>query len=48
MIGSVGGPNDTPGLLDTLSFERGLWTTVAYAVALPLVTWWLVRRRDVV
>jgi nicotinamide riboside transporter PnuC len=48
MIGSVGGPNDTPGLLDTLSFERGLWTTIAYAVALPLVTWWLVRRRDVV
>jgi ABC-2 type transport system permease protein len=48
MIGTVGGSNDTPGLLDTLSFERGLWTTIAYAVALPLLTWWLVRRRDVV
>jgi ABC-2 type transport system permease protein len=48
MIDNVGGPNDTPGLLDTLSFERGLWTTIAYAVALPLLTWWLVRRRDVV
>lgn len=47
MIGNVGGPNDTPGLVTTLSFERGLWTTLAYAVALPLVTWWLVRRRDV-
>jgi len=48
MIGNVGGPDDTPGLLDTLSFERGLWTTVAYIVALPLVTWWLARTRDVV
>jgi ABC-2 type transport system permease protein len=47
MIGNVGGPNDTPGLLDTLSFQRGLWTTAAYAVLLPLLTWWLVRRRDV-
>jgi hypothetical protein len=47
MIGNVGGPNDTPGLVDTLSFQQGLWTTVAYAVALPLLTWWLVRRRDV-
>ena len=48
MIGNVGGPDDTPGLLDTLSFDRALWTTVAYAVLLPLITWWLVRRRDVV
>jgi ABC-2 type transport system permease protein len=48
MIGNVGGPDDTPGLLDTLSFERGLWTTVAYALALPLLTWWLARSRDVV
>jgi ABC-type transport system involved in multi-copper enzyme maturation permease subunit len=48
MIGNVGGPDDTPGLLDVLSFDRALWTTVAYAVLLPLVTWWLVRRRDVV
>jgi hypothetical protein len=47
MIGTVSGPNDTPGLLTTLSFERGLWTTLAYVVLLPAVTWWLVRRRDV-
>jgi hypothetical protein len=48
MIGNVGGPDTTPGLLDTLSYDRALWTTAAYAVLLPLVTWWLVRRRDVV
>lgn len=48
MIGTVGGPGDTPGLLNTLSFDRALWTMVAYAVLLPLLTWWLVRRRDVV
>jgi ABC-2 type transport system permease protein len=47
-LGGVGGPDPTPGLLDTLSFDRALWTTVAYLVVLPLVTWWLVRRRDVV
>jgi ABC-2 type transport system permease protein len=48
MMGNVGGPDTTPGLLDTLSYDRALWTTVAYAVLLPLATWWLVRRRDVV
>jgi len=48
MIGDVGGPDTTPGLLDTLSFDQALWTTLAYAVLLPLATWWLVRRRDVV
>jgi ABC-2 type transport system permease protein len=48
MIGNVGGPDDTPGLLDTLSFDRALWTTVAYAVLMPLLTLWLVRRRDVI
>jgi ABC-2 type transport system permease protein len=47
MTGAVGGPDATPGLLDTLSFDRALWTTVAYAALLPVVTWWLVRRRDV-
>jgi ABC-2 type transport system permease protein len=47
MIGKVGGPDATPGLLDTLSFDRALWTTLVYVVLLPLVTWWLVRRRDV-
>ena len=44
----VGGPDVTPGLVDTLSLQQGLWATVAYALGLPLVTWWLVRRRDVV
>ena len=48
MIGDVGGPDGTPGLLTTLPFDQALWTTVAYAVTLPLLTWWLVRRRDVV
>lgn len=47
MVG-VGGPDPTPGLLDTLSLDRALLTTIAYAVVLPVVTWWLVRRRDVV
>ncbi len=48
MIGNVSGPNDTPGLLTTLSFERGQWTTIAYVLAFPLLTVWLVRRRDVI
>lgn len=46
MVG-VDGPDPTPGLLDNLSLDRALATTAAYAVLLPLVTWWLVRRRDV-
>jgi ABC-type transport system involved in multi-copper enzyme maturation permease subunit len=44
----VGGPDPTPGLLDTLSLDRALVTVCAYVLVLPLVTWWLVRRRDVV
>ena len=47
MVG-VGGPDPTPGLLDTLSSDRALSTMVAYVLVLPVVTWWLVRRRDVV
>ena len=46
MVG-VGGPDPTPGLLDAMSLERALVTTIAYAVLLPVATWWLVRRRDV-
>lgn len=42
------GPDSSPGLLDSTSLTQGLWTTVAYVVGFPLVTWWLVRRRDVV
>jgi ABC-2 type transport system permease protein len=49
MIGvDPGSPDATPGLLDALSYDRALVTVAAYALALPLITWWLVRRRDVV
>jgi nicotinamide riboside transporter PnuC len=49
MVGvDPGTPDATPGLLDALSYDRALVTVVAYLVALPLLTWWLVRRRDVV
>jgi len=49
MVGVTPGttPDATPGLLDALSYDRALLTVVAYLVALPLTTWWLVRRRDV-
>jgi len=50
LVGSivgVGGPDPTPGLLDTLSGTRALVTMVVWLVALPLATVWLVRRRDV-
>jgi ABC-type transport system involved in multi-copper enzyme maturation permease subunit len=50
LIGSivgVGGPDPTPGLLDTLSGARALVTMAVWIVALPLATLWLVRRRDV-
>jgi len=49
MVGvDPGSPNATPGLLDALSSGRALATVAAYLVLLPLTTWWLVRRRDVV
>jgi len=50
LIGSivgVGGPDPTPGLLDTLSGTRALVTVAAWMVLLPLASVWLVRRRDV-
>lgn len=43
----VGGPDPTPGLLDTLSGTRALVTLAAWMVLLPLASVWLVRRRDV-
>lgn len=43
----VGGPDTTPGLLDTLGSGRALATVVAWMVVLPLLSLWLVRRRDV-
>ena len=50
LIGSiigVGGPDPTPGLLDTLSGTRALVTVAAWMVLLPVASVWLVRRRDV-
>jgi ABC-type transport system involved in multi-copper enzyme maturation permease subunit len=50
LIGSiigVGGPDPTPGLLDTLTGTRALVTVLVWAVALPAASVWLVRRRDV-
>jgi ABC-2 type transport system permease protein len=51
LIGSivgVGGPDPTPGILDTLSATRALVTVAAWMVVLPVASLWLVRRRDVV
>jgi hypothetical protein len=50
LIGSivgVGGPDSTPGIIDTLSGTRALVTLTVWLVALPLATLSLVRRRDV-
>jgi ABC-type transport system involved in multi-copper enzyme maturation permease subunit len=50
LIGSivgVGGPDSTPGIIDTLSGTRALITLAVWIVVLPLATVWLVRRRDV-
>jgi ABC-type transport system involved in multi-copper enzyme maturation permease subunit len=50
LIGSIvgaGGPDPTPGILDTLSAGRALVTVAAWLVVLPLASVWLVRRRDV-
>lgn len=49
MVGvDPGAPDATPGLLDALSYDRALLMVAAYLVLLPTLTWWLVRRRDVV
>ena len=50
LVGSVigGGPGlDTPGVLDAIGGGRALITVASYVVLLPLLTLWLVRRRDV-
>ncbi|HEY3528225.1 MAG TPA: ABC transporter permease subunit [Nocardioides sp.] len=50
LIGSIvgaGGPDATPGLLDTLPAVRAVVTVAAWAVVLPVASLWLVRRRDV-
>jgi hypothetical protein len=50
LVGSligVGGPNDTPGVVDVISGTQAVWTVLAYAVLLPALSIVLVRRRDV-
>ena len=48
LIGTGGGPDDTPGVLDVLSGTQATVTVLVYVVALPLLALALVRRRDVV
>lgn len=48
LVGAVtGADGGTPGVLDTLSGERALWTLAAYVVVLPLASLALLRHRDV-
>jgi ABC-2 type transport system permease protein len=50
LIGSIvgaGGPEPTPGIIDTLSGGRALVTMTAWIVLLPLASLWLTRQRDV-
>ncbi len=50
LIGSIvgaGGPDPTPGIIDTLSGGRALVTMAAWIVVLPLASVWLTRHRDV-
>jgi ABC-2 type transport system permease protein len=44
----VGVDGDTPGVVDAISGTQATWTVAAYVVALPLLSFLLVRRRDVV
>jgi len=51
LVGSivgVGGPDPTPGVLDTLSGVQASGAVAAYVVILPLVALLLVERRDIV
>ena len=47
IVGVEPGADTTPGVLDTLSGTQAALTVAAYVVLLPLLTLWLVRRRDV-
>jgi ABC-2 type transport system permease protein len=50
LVGSVvgvGGPDPTPGVLDTLTGSEATLAVVAYVVVLPVVAVLLMRRRDV-
>ena len=49
LVGSVvgtGGPDDTPGVLDVLSGGQATVAVLAYLVLTPLLTGWLITRRD--
>jgi len=50
LVGSIvgaGGPDPTPGVLDALSGGQAIIVVVAYLVLTPVLTGWLVTRRDV-
>ena len=50
LVGSIvgtGGPNDTPGVVDTLTGGQATVLLIAYLVLVPAVIGWLVTRRDV-
>ncbi len=50
LVGSIvgtGGPDPTPGVLDTLSGGQATALLLGYLVLTPLVAGWLVTRRDV-
>jgi ABC-2 type transport system permease protein len=50
LVGSIvgtGGPDPTPGVLDVLSGGQAVVVLAAYLVLTPLVSGWLVSRRDV-
>ena len=50
LVGSIvgaGGPDPTPGVLDVLSGGQAIIVVVAYLVLTPVLTGWLVTRRDV-
>ena len=43
----TGGPDDTPGVVDTLTGGQATVLLIAYLVLVPAVIGWLVTRRDV-
>ena len=50
LVGAIvgtGGPNDTPGVVDTLTGGQATVLLIAYLVLVPAVIGWLVTRRDV-
>ena len=50
LVGAIvgtGGPDATPGVLDTLSGGQATISLLAYLLGAPLLAGWLVTRRDV-